>query len=39
VAKRKTKDLEIRLKAATAALALLVVVAKLVEMVVLMAHH
>ena len=39
MAKKKTQDLEVRLKVATAALVLLVVIAKLVETVIPMFHH
>jgi hypothetical protein len=39
VATKKTEDPEVRLKVATAALGLLVVVAKLVETVVQFSHH
>jgi hypothetical protein len=39
MAKTKTKDLEVRLKVATAALVLLEVLARLLEMVVHMFHQ
>ena len=39
MAKKKTEHLKVRLEAATAALVLLTVLAKLMEMVVQMVHH
>ncbi len=39
MAKTRTKDLEVRLKVATAALVLLEVLARLLEMVVQMFHQ
>jgi len=39
MAKTKTKQLEVRLKVATAALVLLTVLAKLAEIVVQTVHH
>jgi len=39
MAKTKTKDLKVRLEAATAALVLLTVLTKLMEMVVQLFHH